>query len=45
MKKESTKMIKKEIKFMEKKGAPKEMIKHEKAEAKSMKASKNSKKK
>jgi len=30
--KDSKKMAKKEIKFMEKKGAPKSMIKHEKAE-------------
>ena len=34
---ESKAMIKKEIGFMQKKGAPKSMIKHEKAEAKGMK--------
>jgi hypothetical protein len=34
--KESKKMMRKEIAFMQKKGAPKSMIKHEKAEAKSM---------
>lgn len=33
MKKESPKMVKKEVEFMKKKGAPKEMIKHEKEEA------------
>ena len=32
--KESKAMMKKEIAFMQKKGAPKSMIKHEKAEAK-----------
>jgi hypothetical protein len=36
--KESKAMAKKEIAFMKKKGAPKSMIKHEKAEAKGMKA-------
>jgi len=35
---ESNAMIKKEIGFMQKKGAPKSMIKHEKAEAKGMKS-------
>ena len=34
---ESKKMVKKELAFMKKKGAPKSMIKHEKAEAKGMK--------
>jgi hypothetical protein len=34
---ESKKMMKKELSFMKKKGAPKSMIKHEKAEAKGMK--------
>jgi len=34
VKKESPAMVKKEIAFMKKKGAPKSMIKHEKAEAK-----------
>ena len=34
---ESKKMMKKEIAFMKKKGAPKSMLKHEKAEAKGMK--------
>ena len=34
--KDSKAMIKKEIDFMKKKGAPKSMLKHEKAEAKSM---------
>ena len=34
VKKESPAMMKKEVAFMEKKGAPKSMIKHEKAEAK-----------
>lgn len=34
---ESKAMMKKEIAFMQKKGAPKSMIKHEKAEAKGMK--------
>jgi hypothetical protein len=33
---ESKKMMKKEVAFMKKKGAPKSMIKHEKAEAKGM---------
>jgi hypothetical protein len=33
---ESKKMMKKEIAFMKKKGAPKSMLKHEKAEAKGM---------
>jgi hypothetical protein len=36
--KESKAMVKKEISFMKKKGAPASMIKHEKAEAKGMKA-------
>lgn len=36
VKKEPKAMIKKEIAFMQKKGAPKSMIKHEKAEAKGM---------
>jgi hypothetical protein len=36
--KESKAMVKKEISFMKKKGAPAAMIKHEKAEAKGMKA-------
>ena len=35
--KESKKMVKKEVAFMKKKGAPKSMIKHEMAEAKGMK--------
>jgi hypothetical protein len=35
--KESKAMVKKEISFMKKKGAPASMIKHEKAEAKGMK--------
>ena len=35
--KESKAMMKKEIAFMQKKGAPKSMLKHEKAEAKGMK--------
>jgi hypothetical protein len=35
--KESKAMVKKEISFMKKKGAPKSMIKHEEAEAKGMK--------
>lgn len=34
--KDSKAMIKKEVDFMKKKGAPKSMIKHETAEAKSM---------
>lgn len=38
MAKESKEMVKKEISFMKKKGAPASMIKHEKAEAKGMKA-------
>jgi hypothetical protein len=38
MAKESKMMVKKEIEFMKKKGAPASMIKHEKAEAKGMKA-------
>ena len=38
MAKQSKAMVKKEIEFMKKKGAPKSMIKHEKAEAKGMKA-------
>ena len=38
MAKESKAMVKKEISFMKKKGAPASMIKHEKAEAKGMKA-------
>jgi len=37
MAKESKAMVKKEIEFFKKKGAPKSMIKHEKAEAESMK--------
>ena len=37
MVKESKAMMKKEISFMKSKGAPKSMIKHEKAEAKAMK--------
>jgi len=36
VKKEPKQMIKKETDFMKKKGAPKSMIKHEKAEAKAM---------
>ena len=36
--KESKEMMKKEVAFMKKKGAPKSMIKHEEAEAKGMKA-------
>lgn len=35
--KESKMMVKKEIEFMKKKGAPKSMVKHEMAEAKGMK--------
>ena len=35
--KESKEMMKKEVAFMKKKGAPKSMIKHEEAEAKGMK--------
>ena len=35
--KESKAMMKKEVSFMKKKGAPKSMIKHEEAEAKGMK--------
>ncbi len=35
--KESKAMMKKEVAFMKKKGAPKSMIKHEMAEAKGMK--------
>jgi len=35
--KESKEMMKKEVAFMKKKGAPKSMIKHEMAEAKGMK--------
>ena len=35
--KESPAMMKKEVAFMKKKGAPKSMIKHERAEAKGMK--------
>jgi hypothetical protein len=38
--KESKAMVKKEMAFMQKKGAPKSMIKHEKAEAKGMPFSK-----
>ena len=38
--KDSPKMIKREIDFMKKKGAPKAMIKHEMAEAKAMKPKK-----
>lgn len=37
MKKESPEMMKKEVAFMKKKGAPKAMIKHEMAEAKGKK--------
>ena len=37
MAKESKAMVKKEIEFMKKKGAPKSMVKHEMAEAKGMK--------
>ena len=37
---ESKKMMGKEMAFMQKKGAPKSMIKHEKAEAKGMKFAK-----
>lgn len=37
MAKESKAMVKKEVAFMKKKGAPKSMIKHEEAEAKAMK--------
>jgi len=37
---ESKKMVKKEIDFMQKKGAPPSMVKHEKAEAASMKFAK-----
>ena len=37
--KESPAMMKKEVAFMKKKGAPKSMIKHEMAEAKGMKKS------
>jgi len=36
--KESKMMVKKEVEFMKKKGAPASMIKHEKAEAKGMKS-------
>ena len=36
--KESKAMMKKEVSFMKKKGAPKSMIKHEMAEAKGMKS-------
>lgn len=36
--KESKSMIKKELAFMKKKGAPKSMVKHEMAEAKGMKS-------
>lgn len=36
---ESKEMMKKEVAFMKKKGAPKSMIKHEMAEAKGMKKS------
>ncbi len=36
--KESKMMVKKEVEFMKKKGAPKSMVKHEMAEAKGMKA-------
>lgn len=35
--KESKEMMKKEVSFMKKKGAPKSMVKHEEAEAKGMK--------
>lgn len=34
---ESAKQVKKEVEFMQKKGAPKEMIRHEKKEMKQMK--------
>ncbi len=44
MAKESKAMMKKEIAFMKAKGAPKSMIKHEKAEAKSMGKAKGKKK-
>lgn len=37
MAKESKAMVKKEIEFFKKKGAPKSLIKHEKAEAEGMK--------
>ncbi len=37
MAKESKAMVKKEVAFMKKKGAPKSMIKHEEAEAREMK--------
>ena len=37
MKAESNKMVKKEVSFMKKKGAPKSMIKHEESEMKGMK--------
>ena len=40
VKKESKAMAKKEVAFMQKKGAPKSMIKHEKAEIKGMKGMK-----
>lgn len=42
--KESKSMMKKEIDFFKKKGAPKSMIKHEEAEMKSKKMSKPAKK-
>lgn len=41
--KESKEMMKKEISFFKKKGAPKAMIKHEKAELKATKGSKGGK--
>jgi len=43
--KESKAMVKKEISFMKKKGAPKSMVKHEMAEAKGMKKGGMAKKK
>ena len=43
MKKESPAMVKKEMAFMKKKGAPKSMIKHEMAEAKGNPFAKGSK--
>lgn len=38
--KDTPKMMKREIDFMKKKGAPKDMLKHEMAEAKGMKPAK-----
>lgn len=43
--KESKSMMKKEVEFFKKKGAPKSMIKHEEAEMKSKKMAKPAKKK